>query len=250
MHRFLLRVLAALVVAGGLVPVMSGTAWACSCVGYESQEAAIRAEAHSASSIYVGTVTAERSTGPSAEPGYDYSNKEYDIDVRDRLKGSVPDPRTIATAGNNSAACGITFEVGKPILVFEHGSNNVYSCGQSSQTDVEAKAAIVRDELKAAPSPSTSPSKPPSPTPSRPSRSPSLAPSPDDPSPSASLIAAETPSESPSATPTVAIVTPEDRGQSTAAKAAEGAVVGAALALTGYLIWRNRRSPGATPPTD
>jgi len=143
------RLLVVLLLAVALVPVAGGTAWACTCDGYGdgSQQAQYRGLAREARLIYTGQVAVRREPAPPA-PGsapVPAADSRYTIRVEERLKGSVPDSREISST---SSSCGVALEEGRRALIVEfRGDGRIGVCDGTTQHDVEARAAIVREEL-------------------------------------------------------------------------------------------------------
>ncbi|HVE99077.1 MAG TPA: hypothetical protein VNA12_07845 [Mycobacteriales bacterium] len=148
-RRTAARLLAALVLAGGIVPVLAGAAWACSCVGYPSEEEQYREAARSSKVIYTGTVT-ERSqasprpsTGPQPPPDVTYT-----VQVEENLKGGASGTRVVSTS-ESSASCGVELQTGRRALLVEYaGDQRVGLCDGTTQERVDERAAIVRDEVR------------------------------------------------------------------------------------------------------
>jgi len=146
------RLLVVLLLAVALVPVAGGTAWACTCDGYGdgSERAQYRGLARDARLIYTGQVTVRRDPpqAPSTAPA-PAADSRYSIRVEERLKRSVPDSREISSTGSS---CGVALEEGRRALVVElRGDGRVGVCDGTTQHDVDARAAIVRDELASLP---------------------------------------------------------------------------------------------------
>ena len=138
------RLLVVLLLAVGFVPVAGGTAWACSCGGWDSEAALYRDEADNAREIYLGLVTAADPPSPRPDtPG----STTYTVRVEESLKGSAAGERTVM-ASNSGVSCGIVLQTGKRALLFEHGDPaRVGGCGGSTQHDVDRKAGLVRAAL-------------------------------------------------------------------------------------------------------
>ena len=160
------RLLVALVLAGGVVPVLGGAAWACSCVGYSSEEEQYRTAARESKVIYTGTVTdrSQETPRPSTEP-QPPPDVRYTVEVEENLKGGASGTRIVSTS-DNEASCGIELETGRRALLVEYnGDHRVGLCDGTTQDRVDERAAIVRDEVRrhGGPGPTYAPS--PSPRP-------------------------------------------------------------------------------------
>ena len=138
------RLLAALLLAGGLVPVLAGAAWACSCVGYESEEAQYRARAREAKVIYTALVADEQRPAPPEGS----TPVRYRMEVEEDLKGGASGSREVTTS-DNEASCGLDLEPGRRALVVEFdGGRTINLCDGTTQDRVDERAAIVRDEVR------------------------------------------------------------------------------------------------------
>ncbi len=153
--RHAARAVATAVLAGGLVPLLSGAAWACSCEGYASDREQYAAAAGSAQVIYTGLVTAESRPTPAPQPAPGGTpvphpgdgEVRYSIRVDESLKGDAAGDRTVSTSGSG-ASCGTYLETGRRALVVEYGGNRRISlCDGTTQDRVDARAAIVRESL-------------------------------------------------------------------------------------------------------
>ncbi|HVE62660.1 MAG TPA: hypothetical protein VNB94_02495 [Mycobacteriales bacterium] len=158
--RMAARALAAAVLVGGAVPLMAGTAWACSCIGYSSEEEQYRDRARASAVIYTALVTEEqRPAQPNNFP------VRYTMQVEDTLKGEATGNREVTTS-DNEASCGLDLEPGRRALVLEFdGSRTINLCDGTTQERVDPRADIVRDELSRPqpPPPAPRPSAPPNP---------------------------------------------------------------------------------------
>jgi hypothetical protein len=195
--RWLARLVAVLVVGCGLVPVLAGQSWACSCVQQPPDQQRYRQAAHDAAVIYVGRVLSESHV--DGEYGGEY---HYQVAVDETLKGGPAATETLHTS-DNGGTCGTRLENGEILVVDRAGDGSVGICGDTTQEKVTERAAIVRDELHGSPAPTPSP-RPPAPSPSASaSASPSGAPKPSPsaaeppPSPSPSPVLLSPPSEDP-----------------------------------------------------
>lgn len=121
------RLLALIVLAGGMVAVGGGTAWACSCVGYATEAQRYRAMGENAERVYTGTVL-----GP-------YTDGGYDVRVESNLKETSVGTRHVKTAADG-ASCGISLEPGRVFLV-ESGGGNTGLCSGTTQEDVDGAVA-------------------------------------------------------------------------------------------------------------
>ena len=153
-RRTAARGVAALVLAGGTVPMLSGTAWACSCARSSSEEEQYRARAREAEVIYTAMVTDERR--PANPDGQ--TPVRYTMVVEESLKGGASGSREVTTS-DSGASCGLDLTPDKRALVVEwDGGRTVNLCDGTTQERVDQRAAIVRDELRRqAASPSGSP---------------------------------------------------------------------------------------------
>ncbi|HVF20590.1 MAG TPA: hypothetical protein VNA14_10145 [Mycobacteriales bacterium] len=156
-RRTAARVLATAVLIGGAVPLLSGTAWACSCVGYPSEEEQYRARAREAKVIYTALVTDEQR--PAQPDGQ--TPVRYTMRVEEDLKGGATGTREVATS-DNEASCGLDLNPDQRALVVEFdGGRTINLCDGTTQDRVDERAAIVRDEVRRAPRPTPAPSRPP-----------------------------------------------------------------------------------------
>ncbi len=150
MHRWLARLLAALVVALGLVPLTAGASWACSCgsSGFtESQE--WRSVAAKAPTVYVAEVT-WRTGGPTqnADGSTGPGEYRYSLQVVESLKGGVTGTRT-GTTSDQGSACGATLQQRRRVLVYDE---ELSLCGGFTQERVPQRATLVRDAVAGRPS--------------------------------------------------------------------------------------------------
>jgi hypothetical protein len=149
------RLLVVLVLIGGLVPLLSGAAWACSCEGYASDQEQYAGAAESAKVIYTGLVVAEARSTPSPAPSsgstpVPHPNDEqvyYTVRVDESLKGGATGDRTVSSSASG-ASCGAYLEVRRRALVIEHlGDRHISLCDGTTQERVDPRAAIVRAHL-------------------------------------------------------------------------------------------------------
>lgn len=168
-RRTAARLVVAGVLAGGLVPLMSGAAWACSCVGYSSEEEQYRAAARQSKVIYTGLVTEEtRATPPPSTEPQPPPEVRYTVQVEEDLKGGAAGTREVSTSGDE-ASCGITLQTGRRALLVEYaGDRRVGLCDGTTQERVAERAAIVRDEVRRGPGEPPAPTAP-APQPAAPS---------------------------------------------------------------------------------
>ena len=129
--------------------MLSGVAWACSCAGYDSEKAEYRAVADNAKVVYTGLVT-EETPPPPPPPGQPVGPGEtrYTVQVEEDIKGGAGGVREVTTSGD-SASCGTTLQTRKRALVVEHaGNQRTGLCDGTTQDRVDARAAIVRDQVR------------------------------------------------------------------------------------------------------
>ena len=124
------RLLVIVVVVSGILPVLSGTSWACSCAPHPEQP--YRTAAHDGNVIYVGRVVAER-------PGM---NPEYDVEVTRPLKGATSREQIRTVHGY--ATCAQDLDKGRVLVVDDEAS----TCGYTTQSRVSHRADVVYDELQ------------------------------------------------------------------------------------------------------
>lgn len=141
--RTLVRLVAVAVTTLGLTPALQGHAWACSCVTETRSEQQIYADAaRAAKLVYVARVDSVRTTGKRPS-----DTNHFKVTVTEALKGE-PGPRRELHSAANGGLCGVHLTVREPVLVFDDGSGDVMSCGETTQTDVQRRAAIVRAALR------------------------------------------------------------------------------------------------------
>ena len=150
MNRWIARILAALVVALGLVPLTAGASWACSCAApafTESQQ--WRSVAAKAPVVYVAEVTG-RTGGPTQNPdgGTGPGEYRYSLRVVESLKGGATGTRT-GTTSDQGSACGATLQQRRRVLVYDE---RLSLCGGFTQERVPERATIVRDAVAGRPS--------------------------------------------------------------------------------------------------
>ena len=148
-RRTAARLVVAVVIATGLVPLLSGAAWACSCVGYSSEDEQYRQAARTSKVIYTGLIT--QKSQPSPTPGTEPQpppDVRYTVEVEEDLKGGASGTREISTS-ESSASCGIELTPGRRALLVEYaGDRRVGLCDGTTQDRVDQRAAIVRDEVR------------------------------------------------------------------------------------------------------
>lgn len=147
MTRWLARLLAAIVIAAGLIPLTAGASWACSCATStltESQE--WRAVAATASQIYLAEVV-DRSGGTQVDAagkptfGGEY---RYQLRVTATIKGAVSGTQYVTTSASG-ASCGVTLREDRPLLVY---AKTLSLCGGGyTQDRVSERVAIIRAVL-------------------------------------------------------------------------------------------------------
>ena len=93
-----------LLVAMAMSVGAAGTACACSCVGYTTQEAASRA-----SGVFVGRASDKVSAG---------LGEIYEFSVLEVFKGEVGAITTVGTSSSEGASCGVSYQVGREYLLF------------------------------------------------------------------------------------------------------------------------------------
>lgn len=141
MRRLLARLLVALVLAGGLVPLTAGASWACSChPNPPSETERWRSVAASAPFVYVAEVAGTR----EVQTPQGYREREYTLRVVNSLKGGVMGTREVRT-GINGAICGVTLDPNRRVLV--HGDRIDYCGGGGTQARVPERAEIVETAL-------------------------------------------------------------------------------------------------------
>jgi hypothetical protein len=106
--RFILRVVGlgvcGLLVAASISVGAAGTACACSCRGYTTEEAASQA-----SGVFVARVTDKVSAG---------LGDIYEVAVLEVFKGEVGAITTVGTSSSEGASCGVSYQVGGEYLLF------------------------------------------------------------------------------------------------------------------------------------
>lgn len=149
MKRWCLRLLVAVVLVGGLIPLTAGASWACSCAGSLLTEAQqFRSVAAKSPIVYVADVVG-RTGGPTVDangsvgPG----TYRYQLRVVRSLKGQVSGIR-YATTSTQGSACGVVVDERRPILVYDE---RLSLCGGSTQERVQQRAAIVRAAVRGHP---------------------------------------------------------------------------------------------------
>ena len=142
------RLLVIAVLVSGMVPVLSGTSWACTCA--PSSQSPYRVAAHEADMIYVGRVldNGQHEAGDGAESGEGNITADtiYRVEVTRELKG---DSSGLEGSGRirevrSSQACGKDLDRGR-VLVIDDSAD---LCGFTTQAHVEARADTVYDELR------------------------------------------------------------------------------------------------------
>jgi hypothetical protein len=137
MRRLLARLLVALVLAGGLVPLTAGASWACSChPTTTTEDEQWRAIAAEAPFVYVAEVVEER----QVQTPEGYAEREYVLRATNSLKGGVMGTRTVRTA-QHGALCGVTLDQTRRVLV--HAGQMDICNGGGTQARVPERAAIV-----------------------------------------------------------------------------------------------------------
>lgn len=142
LRPWLLRTLALLLLFGALLPaaLSPAPAYACSCAGPETVEAALQSKSH----IFAGTVTKiDKRSGLRLPWGSYFSGDPVSITfhVTEVWKGGPESQLTVRTA-MGSESCGIeTFQVGQPYLVYAHKYNGELSTNICERTKPLASAA-------------------------------------------------------------------------------------------------------------
>ena len=145
------RLLAVAVLTGGALPLLQGTAWACSCVGDTRDPARYAAYGESetwrsvgakARSAYLGEVVRETYVDPDPATGGDESYR-YEVRVTSPLKGDRSGTRTLTTSGNG-ASCGVRLRRA-PVLVVDDQAG---LCGATTQERTAPRAEHVRTAVQ------------------------------------------------------------------------------------------------------
>ncbi len=191
MKRLAARLVALALLTGGIVPIMSGVSWACTCRSYPSDRARYEDAAKHGKFIYIATVT-DKQVSDDGKTTY------YTFAVSDNIKNGVSSPRDVATFTDNATQCGAVLAKGGRTLVVELTEGAVSHCDGTTQSNVNVRAQYIRDAMNPKPTPKPTPTKSKSPTPS-PSKSPSKSPT-ASPSPIPSITLSLSASPSPSAT--------------------------------------------------
>ncbi len=138
--RLAARLLATAALTAGLVPVVGGTSWACSCVAADTAQ-----HARESAKVYSGTITEITQLAPTdAQGSLAYA---YTVDVETVVKGEPGEhPRVASPAG--AAGCGIVLEKG-PVIVFDRkGDGNVDLCDGTTQDRVPEVTRVALAALK------------------------------------------------------------------------------------------------------
>jgi hypothetical protein len=130
------------VLVSGMVPVLSGTSWACTCAPFPDKP--YRVAAHEADMIYVGRVL-DNGTREGSE-GNVTADTIYEVEVRRELKGDASGPSGSGRIRQvrSSQVCGKDLDRGR-VLVMDDSAD---LCGYTTQAHVEARADTVYDELR------------------------------------------------------------------------------------------------------
>ncbi len=125
-----------LVVAAAASMGAAGTACACSCVGYTTEEAASRADG-----VFVARVTDKVSAG---------SHDIYEFEVLEVFKGNVGTVTTVETP-SQGPSCGISYAAGVEYLLFAsegggagHSWKSSLCHGPSTPSAVDVRSALER----------------------------------------------------------------------------------------------------------
>ncbi len=144
--RLLVKLLACLVVALGLVPVTAGASWACSCRPDDRPEQVRYAEtARAADVAYVGVVTSRTTPPPSVDGQISSAQQSVTYTIRaDRsLRGAVLGTRSV-TVSSAESACGVTLPERARVLVTAEPFG---LCGGVTTDRVQERAALIASAL-------------------------------------------------------------------------------------------------------
>lgn len=146
-RRVAARAVAVAVLAGGGVPLLQGTSWACSC-GVEQRDPARyaafgesetwRSIGAKAATAYVGEVVGETYVDPDPLVGGEESYR-YEVRVTTALKGPRSGTQTLTTSAYG-ASCGTRLRRGAVLVV----DDSVALCGPSTQERTAARAEHLR----------------------------------------------------------------------------------------------------------
>jgi hypothetical protein len=139
-RRFLPRVvglaMCGLLIATGVSVGAAGTACACSCVGYTTEEAATQADG-----VFVARATDKVSAGP---------DDIYEFAVLEVFKGDVGTSTTVKTS-SQGPSCGVSYDVGDEYLLFVsagggvgHAWNSSLCNGPSAVPGVDVRPVLER----------------------------------------------------------------------------------------------------------
>lgn len=142
--RNLVRLVAVVVLSAGMLPVFTGSAWACSCPEPPGDTTRYRQAAETAVAAYRGHVAGFNYIVESGGAGYYY----YRVIVDEALKGSPGATGTLRASEENGACDNMRLQDGKPILVVDKkGDGRLSLCGDTTQDRVTRRTSIMRARL-------------------------------------------------------------------------------------------------------